>query len=78
MTWRKKNIDEPRGESITADPKEDSITEDRKRTLSLRTLKRILSIKKPKEDTITVTSIDNSINEDHRSLRTINNFCAAN
>ena len=32
----------------TADPEEDSITENSKRTLGLRTIKRILSMKKPK------------------------------
>ena len=43
--WRKKSIDDPREESITADPEEDSITEDSKKILSLRTLKRILSMR---------------------------------
>ena len=32
----------------TANPEEDSITENSKRTLGLRTIKRILSMKKPK------------------------------
>ena len=43
--WRKKRIDDPREEYITVDPEEDPITENSKRTLSLRTLKRILSMK---------------------------------
>ena len=40
-TWRKKSIDDPRGESITVDPEADPFTENAKRTLSLRTPKRI-------------------------------------
>ena len=35
--------DNPRKKSITVDPEEDPITEDSKKTLSLGTLKRILS-----------------------------------
>ena len=44
-TWREKSIDDQREESFTVDPEEDPITEKSKRTLSLRTLKRILSMK---------------------------------
>ena len=54
----KKSIDEP----VTADPGEDSITEDSKRS-SKNPIK-----KKPKEVTITVTPIENSINEDPHEL----------
>ena len=39
-----KSIDDPSEESIPADPEEDSIAENSKKTLSLRTLKRILSM----------------------------------
>ena len=44
-TWREKSFDAQREESVTVDPEEDHITEKSKRTLSLRTLKRILSMK---------------------------------
>ena len=43
-TWREKSIDAQREESVTVDPEEDPITEKSTRTLSLRTLKRILSM----------------------------------
>ena len=38
------DLDNPRKESITVDPEEDPITEDSRKTLSVRTLKKILSI----------------------------------
>ena len=44
-TWREKSFDAQREESVTVDPEEDHITEKSKRTLSLRTLKRIFSMK---------------------------------
>lgn len=37
-------LDDPRNESITVDSEEDRITEESKKTLSVRILKRILSI----------------------------------
>ena len=66
VTWRKKSIDDPRGESITADPEEDwglnedPITEDPKGNPINE---------KPKEGIITVTPIDNTINEDPQELQ---------
>ena len=66
MAWRKKSIDDPREESITADPeedwelKEDPITEDPKGNPINE---------KPKEGIITVTPIDNTINEDPQELQ---------
>ena len=67
-TWRKKSIDSPREEFITADPEEDyhwglkenPITEDPKENPIT---------KKPKADTITVILSDNSINEDPHELQ---------
>ena len=57
-------------ESITAYPKEeDPIFEDSKETLSLRTLKSILSMRNLKMTLITVKPKDNAINEDPQKVQ---------
>ena len=48
---------------------EDPISEDSKKTLSLRTLKRILSKRNLKRNLITVKSKDNAINGDPQELQ---------
>ena len=59
-----------REESITAYPKEeDPISEDSKKTLSMRTLKRILLLKNLKRTLITVKTKDNAINRDLQELQ---------
>ena len=59
-----------REESITACPKEeDPISEDSKKTLSLRTLKRILSMRNLTRTLITVKPKDNAINGDCQKLQ---------
>ena len=59
-----------REESITACPKEeDPIFEDSKKTLSLRTLKRILSMINLKRTLITVKPKGNAINRDPQDLQ---------
>ena len=59
-----------REESITACPKEkDPISEDSKKTLSLRILKRILSMRNLKRTLITVKPKDNPINRDPQELQ---------
>ena len=59
-----------REESITADPEvENPISEDSKKTLLLRTLKRILSMRNLKRTLITVKPKDNTINEDPQLLQ---------
>ena len=61
-SWREK--------SITAYPKEeDPISEDSKKTLSLRTLKRILPMRNLKRTLITVKPKDNTINRDPQELQ---------
>ena len=59
-TWRKKSIDDPKKESITADHEEDSITEDPKENPINE---------KPKEDTLTATLLNNSIDEDPQEFQ---------
>ena len=54
---------------ITEDPEEDPINEDPIRTLSLRTLKRGLSLKNIKKDRITVNPKENPINEKPQQLQ---------
>ena len=59
-----------REESITACPKEeDPISEDSKKTLSLRTLKRILLMRNLKRTLITVKTKDNAVNGDPQELQ---------
>ena len=59
-----------REESITADPEvENPISEDSKKTLLLRTLKRILSMRNLMRTLITVKPKDNAINEDPQLLQ---------
>ena len=59
-----------REEYVTVDPKEeDPISEDSKKTLSLRTLKRILSVRNLKRTFITVKPKDNAINENLQELQ---------
>ena len=59
-----------REESIIAYPKEeDPFSEDSKKTLSLRALKRILSMKNLKRTLITVKPKDNAINGDPPELQ---------
>ena len=59
-TWRKKSIDEEKSLLLRAL---------KKKTLSLRTLKRILSMKNLKRTLITVKSKDNAINRDPQELQ---------
>ena len=59
-----------REESITADlEEEDPISEDSKKTLPLRALKRILSVRNLKRTLITVKPKDNASNEDPQELQ---------
>ena len=59
-----------REESVTADlVEEDPISVDSKKTLSLRTLKRILSVRNLKSTLITVKPKENAINEDPQELQ---------
>ena len=59
-----------REESITACPKEeDPISEDSKKTLSLRTLKKILPMRNLKRTLITVKPKNNPINRDPQELQ---------
>ena len=61
------------------DPKEEEpISEDSKKTPSLRTLKEIVSMRNLQRTLVIVKPIDNAVNEDLRSFRTLNDFCAAN
>ena len=59
-----------REESVTADPEvEDPNSNDSKKTLSLRTLKRILSMRNLTRTLITVKPNDNAINEHRQELQ---------
>ena len=59
-----------REESVTADLVEEApISVDSKKTLSLRTLKRILSVRNLKSTLITVKPKENAINEDPQELQ---------
>ena len=48
--WRKKSIDDPREECITANPEEEPNTEDSMKNLLLRTLKRFLPMRNQNEN----------------------------
>ena len=68
-----------REESITACPKEeDPIFEDSKKTLSLRTLKRMLSMRRQR-GLLLLWNLKTTLSmEILKSFRTFNDFCAAN
>ena len=69
VAWRKKSTNDSKKESISANPEEEPIAEDSKKTLSLRTLKRILLNEKHKEDLITVNPKDSPINEEPQEIQ---------
>ena len=67
QTWRQKSIDEEK--NITACPKEEDPNEDSKKTLSLRTLKTILSMRILKRTLITVKPKGNAIDRDPQEIQ---------
>ena len=55
---------------------EDPVSEDSKKTLSLKILKRIFSMRNLQRTLIIGKPIDNAVSQDPRSFRTLNDFCA--
>ena len=66
-TWQKKSVDEEK--NLLQLILKNKISEDSKKTLSLRTLKRILSMGKLQRTLISAKPKDNAINEDSQELQ---------
>ena len=67
-TWQKKSVDDPREESITADPEEDYHWGLKEDSIIENTKENPIN-EKPKENTIIVTPVDNTINENPKELQ---------